>query len=196
MQAAVAAHSFEVRCPLEERAATTPDTRVAVAWQWFMLAEGDTFVPGLAMATQLVLASALYSRHELLLGFVRVSNDTQGRSFYSDITTPAPRSAVQTFGRRRFVTPQNTYAASWAYPRVVMQDFMRSEDWTDGVKHKVEGMRERAAWGWRQQKIVTLVDDAALRIYHLGKSGIYLVRVRLHGRGALYNTLPVGKLVV
>ena len=34
-----------------------------------------------------------------------------------------------------------------------------------------------------------LADDPSLRIYHLGKSGPYLVRVRGH------NTLPAGQLV-
>lgn len=163
------------------------------AYDWFMSIEGDTFVPARAMAAQVALAPSLYEQHKMVLGFVRLCNDTEGRSFYSDITKPVPRSSVLTlsgFSGRGFVAPQNSYAAVWAYPRTVMRDFMRSEDWPEGTKRKVAGMRERAAWGWRHGKIVTLADDSALRIYHLGKSGIYLVRVRGH------NTLPAEKMIV
>ena len=162
-------------------------------YDWFMSIEGDTFVPARAMATQVALAQALFEKHRMLLGFVRLCNDTQGRSFYSDITRPVKRSSVLTlagFDNHAFVAPQNTYAAVWAYPQVVMRAFMQSNDWPEGTKRAVRGMRERAAWGWRHGNIVTLADDASLRIYHLGKSGIYLTRVRGH------NTLPADNMIV
>ena len=158
-------------------------------YDWFLSAEADTLVPGRAMATQVALAPRLYSQHNLLLGFTRVVNDTEGRSFFSDIVKSAPRSRAFTLqGLGTFVDPTNTYAAVWAYPRRVMQGFMGSGDWSSQAR-TTRGMRERAAWGWRHARIVTLVGDSALRIYHLGKSGPFLVKERGH------NAWPVEKLV-
>ena len=91
-------------------------------------------------------------------------------------------------GLGQFVSPTNTYAAVWAYPRDIMRGFVKSTDWMPVLKTS-RGMREKAAWGWRQGKIVTLVDDASLRIYHLGKSGQYHARQRGH------NSWPAEKLV-
>lgn len=158
-------------------------------YDWFMCVEGDTLVPAAAMAVQVSIAPLLYSRHGLLLGFTRVVNDTTGRSFYSDITKPAARgSVIQLDGLGTLVTPTNTYAAVWAYPSAVMKAFAASEDWMPLLR-STRGMRERAAWGWRHGKIVTLVGSSALRIYHVGKSGPFLVRERGH------NSWPVEKLV-
>ena len=160
------------------------------AYDWFLSAEADTFVPARAMVSQVALAELLYERHRSLLGFVRLCNDTKGRSFYSDITKPVPRSAVVQYpGLGAFVPPQNSYAAVWAYPRSIMRAFVQSADWMPTL-HTTRAMRERAAWGWRHGRILTLADDPSLRIYHLGKSGPYLVRVRGH------NTLPAAKMVV
>lgn len=161
------------------------------SYDWFLYAEADTLVPARAMETQVALAHKLYERHGAILAFVRLCNDTQGRSFYSDITKPVPRSAVaQLPGLGAFVKPQNSYAAVWAYPRGVMRAFVRSEDWMPTL-HSSRAMREKAAWGWRHQgNILTLADDPSLRIYHLGKSGPYLVRVRGH------NTLPGAQMIV
>ena len=101
-----------------------------------------------------------------------------------------PRASVVALaGLGAFVPPQNTYAAVWAYPRSIMRGFVRSEDWQPTL-HTTRGMREKAAWGWRHGRILTLADDPSLRIYHLGKSGPFLVRVRGH------NTLPAAKMVV
>jgi hypothetical protein len=163
-------------------------------YDWFMSLEGDTFVPARAMLAQIRLAQPLYEQHHMLLGFVRLCNDTQNRSFYSDITKPASRSLAKVLPDLgiTIVPPQNTYAAVWAYPRMVMRAFAQSDDWHGGaLARRVAGMRERAAWGWRHYtgRIVTLVDDPSLRIYHVGKSGPYLVRVRGH------NTLPADRLV-
>ena len=160
------------------------------SYDWFLSAEADTFVPARAMAAQVALAEQLFERHRALLGFVRLCNDTLGRSFYSDITKPVARSAVLRLpGLGAFVPPQNTYAAVWAYPRSIMREFVRSQDWLPTL-HTTRAMRERAAWGWRHGRILTLAEDPSLRIYHLGKSGPYLVRVRGH------NTLPAARMVV
>ena len=135
----------------------------------------------------------LFEKHQILLGFVRLCNDTEGRSFYSDITKPVARSSVVRLPGiegHSFIVPQNSYAAVWAYPQAAMRGFVQSIDWPEGTRRLVRGMRERAAWGWRHGKIMTLADSPALRIYHLGKSGPYLVRVRGH------NTLPADSMVV
>lgn len=160
-------------------------------YDWFLSAEGDTLVPARAMATQVALATQLYAQHDMLLGFTRVVNDSHGNSYYSDIVRPAARSAVVSFdGLGEFVTPTNTYAAVWAYPRSVMRDFIKSPEWRPAPKMPVRGMRERAAWGWRGHgHLVTLAHGDALRIYHLGKSGQYHVKQRGH------NAWPVEKLV-
>ncbi len=158
-------------------------------YDWFLSVEGDTLVPGRAMAAQVALALPLYEKHRLLLGFTRVVNDSAGNCFFSDIVRPAARTSIVALeGLGDFVTPTNTYAAVWAYPRSVMHAFVRSSDWQPELK-TVRGMRERAAWGWRHGRIVTLVHDPALRIYHLGKSGPYHVKQRGH------NAWPVDKLV-
>ena len=158
-------------------------------YDWFMSAEADTLVPGQAMACQVALASKLYKQHGLLLGFTRVVNDSLGHSFFSDITKPVARSTVMPLeDLGEFVAPSNTYSAVWAYPRSVMRGFVRSEDWQPTMR-STRGMRERAAWGWRHGKIVTLARGGTLRIYHLGKSGPFLVRERGH------NSWPVDKLV-
>jgi hypothetical protein len=162
------------------------------SYDWFLSAEADTFVPARAMLAQVALAEKLYERHNAILGFVRLCNDTSGRSFYSDITKPVPRSSVVEYpGLGSFVPPQNTYAAVWAYPRKIFRAFIGTADWTTPQKY-VKAMREKAAWGCRYGcgKILTLADDPSLRIYHLGKSGPYLVRVRGH------NTLPAERMVV
>ena len=159
------------------------------SYDWFLCVEADTFVPARAMAVQVAVADKLYQQHNALLGFVRLCNDTQGRSFYSDITKPVSRSVVVQYpGLGAFVPPQNTYAAVWAYPRRIMRAFVKSEDWMPTL-HTTRAMREKAAWGWKHGRILTLADDPSLRIYHLGKSGPYLVRVRGH------NTLPAAKMV-
>jgi hypothetical protein len=163
----------------------------AGAYDWFMCAEADTFVPARAMAAQVALAPLLYEQHKVLLGFVRLCNDTQGRSFYSDITKPVKRTTVRRLPIiGAVVVPQNTYAAVWAYPRNIMSAFVQSSEW-EPAQSPIRGLRERAAWGWRHHgDIVTLAESDALRIYHLGKSGPYLRAVRGH------NTLPASRLVV
>jgi len=159
------------------------------SYDWFLSAEADTFIPARAMASQVALAEELYKRHNALLGFVRLCNDTNGRAFYSDITKPVARATVVQFPELgAFVPPQNTYAAVWAYPRTIMRGFVKSEDWMPTLK-TTRAMREKAAWGWKHGRILTLADDPSLRIYHLGKSGPYLVRVRGH------NTLPAAKMI-
>ena len=160
-------------------------------FDWFLSVEGDTLVPGRAMAAQVALAPTLYAKHGLLLGFTRVVNDSAGNSFFSDIVRPAARSTILALdGLGDFVTPTNTYAAVWAYPRNVMRAFVKSSDWQPELNTKtIRGMRERAAWGWRHGHIVTPVHGNALRIYHLGKSGAYHVKQRGH------NVWPVDKLV-
>ena len=158
-------------------------------YDWFLSAEADTLVPSAAMEAQVRLAEPLFKQHGAALGFVRLCNDTQGRSFYSDITKPVPRAkVVQLPGLGAFVPPQNSYAAVWAYPRSVMRAFMSSEDWQPTLR-TTRAMREKAAWGWRHGRILTLAEDPSLRIYHLGKSGPYLVRVRGH------NTLPAAQMI-
>ena len=191
-----------VRVRIEEHPNSKLDHPFRLAWMhrghmgtsvneydWFLSAEADTFVPARAMAAQVALAERLYKTHKALLGFVRLCNDSNGHSFYSDITKPVPRSKViELSGLGHFVPPQNTYAAVWAYPQSVMRDFVRSEDWMPTL-HTTRAMREKAAWGWRHGRILTLSDDPSLRIYHLGKSGPYLVRVRGH------NTLPAARMI-
>lgn len=159
-------------------------------YDWFLAAESDTFVPAIAIAAQVAYATTLYEKHGMLLGFVRLCNDSLGRSFYSDITKPAARGAASTLpGIGSVVSPTNTYASVWAYPQTIMHAFVRSDDWKPVLKTS-RNMRERAAWGWRTHgRIVTLVEDAPLRIYHLGKSGPFYARVRGH------CTLPAGKLL-
>lgn len=158
-------------------------------YEWFLSLEADTLVPGAAMRAQIALAPPLYERHKLLLGFARVSNNSAGSSFFSDITKPAPRSSLRRLeGLGEFVTPQNTYAAVWAYPREVMRGFVASADWS-GDNRPVKNMRERAAWGWRSGSIVTRVGDSSLFVYHLGKSGRFYRVERGH------NILPVSRLV-
>ena len=45
------------------------------------------------------LAEPLFKQHGAALGFVRLCNDTQGRSFYSDITKPVTLTVdVTAFG--------------------------------------------------------------------------------------------------
>ena len=89
------------------------------------------------------------------------------------------------------VVRADTYAAVWAYPRTICKPLCRA---MTGQAEPSPRRRhaERAAWGWRHYPggIVTLINDPSLRIYHLGKSGPYLVRVRGH------NTLPADRLVV
>ena len=169
-------------------------------YDWFLLVEADTLIPGAAIAAQVALAPQLYQRHGLLLGFVRAVNDTKGNTLCSDITKPQKRSLVTALpGLGEFVTPQTTYAAAWAYPREVMRRFVASGDWTPTLR-TTRGMRERAAWGWRYgPRIVTSVGGLgagasggagrALLVYHLGKSGRFYERVRGH------NSLPVHKIV-
>ena len=48
-------------------------------YDWFLYTEADVFVPSLAMRVQVQLALKLYAQTQLLLGFARVSNDTQNR---------------------------------------------------------------------------------------------------------------------
>ena len=45
-------------------------------YDWFLSVEGDTLVPACAMATQVAMAPLLWQQHSMLLGFVRVVNDT------------------------------------------------------------------------------------------------------------------------
>ena len=177
-------HPFQLAWKHREHMAASLDR-----YDWFLSAEADTLVTGRAMATQVALAPMLYERHTMLLGFTRVVNDTQGRCFFSDIVKSASRKSAFTLdGLGTFVEPTNTYAAVWAYPRSVMKGFVASGDWNPRLR-STRGMRERAAWGWRHARIVTLVDDGALRIFHLGKSGPFLVVERGH------NAWPAEKLV-
>ena len=56
------------------------------SYDWVMYTEDDTFVPGIALRTQLDFA-ALASRHGALLSFVRVATDQSGRLFLADSRT-------------------------------------------------------------------------------------------------------------
>lgn len=162
----------------------------AEAYDWCMYTEADVFVPSRAIVAQFSLAEALYERRRLVVGFTRVVNNSAGNLFFSDIRVSASRGdVVHVPGLGDFVEPPNTYAAAWAYPRTTMRRFLSSVDWFPKLR-SARGMRERAGWGWRSARIVTLADDDALFVYHYGKSGIYYAR----DRG--FNSLPVNKLVV
>ena len=163
------------------------------SYDWFLSAEADTFVPARAMLAQVALAEKLYERHNAILGFVRLCNDTSGRSFYSDITKPVPRSSVVGAEERGGGCAAGAgsegggaHSSHCGPPWGAV-----GREWTTPQKY-VKAMREKAAWGCRYGcgKILTLADDPSLRIYHLGKSGPYLVRVRGH------NTLPAERMVV
>ena len=59
-------------------------------YDWFLYTEADVFVPSLAMRVQVQLALKLYAQTQLLLGFARVSNDTQNRPNPSPNPDPDP----------------------------------------------------------------------------------------------------------
>ena len=171
-------------------------------YDWFLNTEADTLVPGAAVAAQLALASPLYERYGRILGFVRAVNDTSGRTLLSDNTRSVGRAAVVSLsGLGTFVAPPNSFAAAWMYPRAVMTSFVRSRSWGP-VPNSPKGMRERAAWGWRDgPAILTPVElirgrllgelgvSCPLLIYHLGKSG------RFYERKGGHNILPAEQLV-
>ena len=160
-------------------------------YDWFLYTEGDVFVPASAVLAQTQLALPLYTRRHRPLGFTRMVNDSRGRLFFSDIRRPVSRStAFSEPSLGTFAQPDNAYAASWLYPQVVMRAFVQSHDWYP-VLRTTRGMREKAGVGWRSAGIVVRVDDPApLRVFHVGKSGIFYPGNR-HG----FNSLPADQLV-
>lgn len=101
-------------------------------YDWFLYTEDDTLVPGRAMTAQLRMAQRVFAATNKTLGFVRVVNDSTGLVFYADAHryTPEPEAhMVHVPGLGRFATPLNPYAASWAYPRSIMHEFVRSTAW-------------------------------------------------------------------
>lgn len=160
-------------------------------YDWFLYSEADVFVPALAMRTQVELAWALYQRRHTSLGFTRMVNNSKGELFFSDIRQPVKRDSIFTEpGLGTFGSPDNCYAASWAYPREMLKLFMQSNDWLPVLRTSY-GMRERAGLGWPSGGgVVRLDDPASLRVFHLGKSGVFYMR---HKRG--FNTLPANRLV-
>lgn len=175
-------------------------------FDWYFYTEADVFVPSIAMRTQVDIAPELYARSELMLGFARVSNDSRGQQFYSDIRRSAVRMALlEVEGLGTFVHPQYTYAAAWAYPRAIMRDWLRNRTGWNYTAGKI--VRERAGWGWTMshplkpvtaRNIVLCVachagrasyTAASLLVVHVGKSGPFFIRARGH------NTLPVDALV-
>jgi hypothetical protein len=160
-------------------------------YDWFLYTEADVFVPGTSVLEQTRLALPLYARRQKPLGFTRMVNDTAGRLFFSDIRRPVTRSSVFSEpGLGAFAPPDNSYAAAWMYPQLIMREFIRSRDWLP-VLRTIHGMRERAGRGWGSAGIVVRVDDPApLRVFHVGKSGVFYNSNR---RG--FNTLPAQKLL-
>ena len=114
----------------------------------------------------------------------------QGFGLPDSTLLPGPHTFANAEGRRFPVRPDRRMDGHNVQPDARGRQ-RRFEDQSRGERLccAVRGMRERAAWGWRHAKIVTLVDDTSLRVYHVGKSGPYLVRVRGH------NTLPASQLV-
>ena len=180
---------------------------------WYFYGEADVFVPAIAMRMQVEVCPPLYEQRRLLLGFARVSNDTAGHQFYSDIRRSAIRQALEEVrDLGTFVHPTYTYAATWAYPRNVMRDWLQDGRGWNYTAGKI--VRERAGWGWAigsptaptaSRDILLCVACHAPRasapqpgevyteqsslVTHVGKSGSFFARVRGH------NTLPVGMLV-
>ncbi|KAL1503111.1 hypothetical protein AB1Y20_011174 [Prymnesium parvum] len=160
------------------------------AYEWFLYCEADVLVPAVAMQSQLELALPLYQRRQKLLGFTRMVSNANGEIFFSDIRKPVQRDSIfQEPGLGSFGVPDNSYAAAWAYPRHIMRAFVRSNDWLPTLR-ATRGMRERAGNGWRSGGIVVRLDNVtALRIFHVGKSGVFYVR----RRG--FNSLPADQLL-
>ena len=158
-------------------------------YDWFLYTEADVFVPATAMRAQVDLALPLYRRNRKLLGFTRMVNDTAGRLFFSDVRRPVSQESVFTApGLGTFGVPDNSYAAAWAYPRLIMRGFYESKDWLPHLRG-TQGMRERAGNGWKYGGIVVRLDDLeALRVFHVGKSGEFYAPH--HG----FNTLPAERL--
>ena len=158
-------------------------------YEWFLYTEADVFVPATAMRAQVEIALPLYRRNRKLLGFTRMVNNTAGKLFFSDIRQPVARSTIfKSSGLGTFGVPDNSYAAAWAYPRLIMREFVVSKDWLPHLRG-TQGMRERAGNGWKFGGIVVRLDDlAALRIFHVGKSGVFYAP----HRG--FNTLPADNL--
>jgi hypothetical protein len=160
------------------------------AYDWFLYTEADVFVPAVAMRAQIEIAIPLFETRQRPLGFTRMVNNSFGELFFSDVRKPVERSTIFTEpGLGTFGSPDNSYAATWAYPQRIMRHFMQSRDWLP-VLRTTQGMREKAGTGWRSGRVVVRLDDVtALRVFHVGKSGVFYAR---HNRG--FNTLPAERL--
>lgn len=160
------------------------------AYDWFLYTEADVFVPAGSMRAQVELAPTLYARSRKLLGFTRMVSNMEGDLFFSDIRQPVKStSAFVEANLGTFGIPDNAYAAAWAYPRQIMVEFVQSKDWLPELR-STRGMREKAGVGWRSGAIVVRLDNlTALRVFHVGKSGIFYMR----RRG--FNSLPAQDLL-
>ena len=115
-------------------------------FDWFLYAEDDTFVPIAAMRQQLRLAEPLYREQGKLLSFARVANDSKGKLYCADLGSRQNVSHHFRFRDMSFGSMTFSFAASWAYPKRIMRDFVRSEQWR--VPVDTRDLRASAGWGY------------------------------------------------
>ena len=161
-------------------------------FDWFLYAEDDTFVPIAAMRQQLRLAEPLYREQGKLLSFARVANDSKGKLYFADLGSRQNVSHLFRFRDMSFGSMTFSFAASWAYPKRIMRDFVRSEQWR--VPVDTRDLRASAGWGYvrpemctsRQQTIqpcqgcpgcaVLPYPSPDAAVYHLTQCGDWYVR--------------------
>lgn len=161
-------------------------------YDWFMLLEDDVLVPASTMRTQLRLAERLYRETGRTLSFVRVLYDGKGREFFADLRRRSPSNAFfRLQGLGDFVAPTHAFSGGWAYPKLVMQDFVNRPEW-ENVSAELDGdVRAGAAAGFVGcsarasrghgdgscrggcQVVTRYAHD--LRVYHLSRCGRFYV---------------------
>ena len=151
-------------------------------YDWFMYAEEDTLVPAAAMQEAIRLAEPLYNATGRTLGFVRTVKKDNGREFYADMRRYVPRAwFFRLPGLGVFASPTFPFSAAWAYPRVIMRDFVSDPQWRavgkDVRASAAAGFREcgaRArARGLRTNCSVLTAAPHRLRVIHLAHCGKY-----------------------
>lgn len=156
-------------------------------YDWFLYSEEDTFIPAEAMAEQLKWANAIYSQHGKLLSFVRVVNDTRGYLFFADLRSRTNYSELFNTNGNFFGPLSFTFAASWAYPREIMKDFVLSPEWsisgqTPSGRTLPRDIRASAALGFISppncSRSCTVVPYPcySIRVFHLAQCGEWYIR--------------------
>jgi len=144
-------------------------------YDWVMYLEDDIIVPVSSVNEYMKWSVSLYKYRNKLLHFVRVVKDKNEKMFFGDLRRPVRYTELFKFNDSLFGSMSYSYSAVWMYPKIIMKDFVKHQDWSrPRIKHD---LRASASFGFMNHPmcntkcLITIYPCDNLKVFHVLASG-------------------------